>query len=137
MMVTLRTPHGLERHGIENPERVYWNLTTPALYEEAVRRREGLIAQQGPIDFHTGRHTGRSPKDKFVVRNPESEQDVWWGTVNHAIEAERFDAVHDRMMAWLDGKELFVQEPYAGADPRYRLPVRIITETAYHSIFAR
>src|SRR5579864_776546 len=72
-MVQLRTPHGLEREGIDNPERVYWNLTTPALYEEAVRRREGLIAQQGPIVFHTGRHTGRSPKDKFVVQNPESE----------------------------------------------------------------
>jgi len=137
MMVSLRTPHGLERHGIENPERVYWNLTTPALYEEAVRRREGLIAQQGPIVFHTGRHTGRSPKDKFVVRDARSEGDIWWGKINQPIEPDRFDALHRRMMAWLDGKELFVQEPYAAADPRYRLPVRIVTEMAYHSIFAR
>jgi phosphoenolpyruvate carboxykinase (ATP) len=136
-MVQLRTPHGLEAHGIDNPERVYWNLTTPALYEEAVRRREGLIAQHGPIVFHTGRHTGRSPKDKFVVREPASEQDIWWGMVNQPIERARFDALHRRMMKHLDGKELFVQEPYAVADPRYRMSVRIITEMAYHSLFSR
>jgi phosphoenolpyruvate carboxykinase (ATP) len=136
-MVQLRTPHGLEAHGIDNPERVYWNLTTPALYETAVRRHEGLIAQLGPIDFHTGRHTGRSPKDKYIVRERSSQDDVWWGPVNQPIEAYRFDALHERMMKHLDGTELFVQEPHAVADARYRLPVRIITETAYHSLFAR
>src|SRR5947209_19212640 len=108
-MVAIRTPHGLERHGIENPERIYWNLTTPALYEEAVRRREGLIAQGGPIVFHTGRHTGRSPKDKFVVRNRQSQDDIWWGAVNQAFDADQFDALHRRMLRYLDGKELFVQ----------------------------
>src|ERR1700694_2312148 len=81
-MVQLRSPHGLEDHGIEDPERVYWNLTVPALYEEAVRRHEGLIAEQGPIVFHTGRHTGRSPKDKFLVRERSSANDVWWGPIN-------------------------------------------------------
>lgn len=136
-MVQLRTPHGLEEHGIENPERVQWNPTTAALYEEATRRHEGLIAQQGPIVFQTGRHTGRSPKDKFVVRNPESENDIWWGTVNQPISPEHFDALYRRMMRHLDSKELFVQNPYAGADPRYRLNVRVITEMAYHSIFTR
>jgi phosphoenolpyruvate carboxykinase (ATP) len=136
-MVQLRTPHGLERLGIENPERVYWNLTTPALYEEAVRRHEGLIAQQGPIVFHTGRHTGRSPKDKFVVRESSSEDDVWWGPINQPLAPDHFGAIYDRMVHYLDGKELFVQDLYACADPRYRLPVRVISETAYHSIFAR
>jgi phosphoenolpyruvate carboxykinase (ATP) len=136
-MVQLRTPHGLEREGIDNPERVYWNLTTPALYEEAVRRREGLIAREGPIVFHTGRHTGRSPKDKFIVRTPETEGDIWWGSVNQPFDPDQFDDLHRRMMRYLDGKEIFVQNPYAGADPRYRLPVRIITEMAYHSLFAR
>jgi phosphoenolpyruvate carboxykinase (ATP) len=136
-MVQVRTPHGLEHEGIEHPRRVFWNTTTPALYEEAVRRREGLIAQAGPIVFHTGRHTGRSPKDKFLVRNPESENDVAWGPVNQPIDAAAFDRLHARMLRYLDGKELFVQNPYACADPRYRLPIRVITETAYHSIFSR
>lgn len=135
-MVQLRTPHGLEVDGIEHPERVYWNLTAPALYEEAARRHEGLIARKGPIDFQTGRHTGRSPQDKFVVRQTPSEQHVWWGPVQ-SIDPDSFDALHRRMLTYLNGKEIFVQNPYAVADPRYRLPVRIITETAYHSLFAR
>src|SRR5436309_610204 len=136
-MVQLRTPHGLEAHGIEEPERVYWNLTTPALYEEAVRRHEGLIAQGGPIVFHTGRHTGRSPKDKYLVRESSTENDVAWGAINQPLEPERFEALRRRMMKHLDGKELFVQDPYAVTDPSYRLPVRIITEMAYHSMFSR
>lgn len=136
-MVQTRIPHGLERDGIRNPERVYWNLTTPALYEEAVRRHEGLIAQGGPIVFQTGRHTGRSPRDKFVVRNPQSEEDIWWGPVNQPMSPDNFDRLHQRMLTYLNGKELFVQEPYAVADPRYRLPIRVITEEAYHSLFTR
>lgn len=136
-MVQLRTPHGLETDGIENPQRVYWNPTTPALYEEAARRQEGLIARDGPIVFHTGRHTGRSPQDKFVVNNRESQDDIWWGSVNQPFDPGHFDVIHRRMLRHLDGKELFVQNPYAVADPRYRLPVRIITETPYHSMFSR
>jgi phosphoenolpyruvate carboxykinase (ATP) len=136
-MVQLRTPHGLEREGIENPEQVHWNLTTPALYEEAVRRHEGLIAQAGPIVFHTGRHTGRSPKDKFIVRNPQSERDVAWGATNQPIDPDAFDRLHRRMLRYLESKELFVQNPHACADPAYRLPIRVITESAYHSIFSR
>jgi phosphoenolpyruvate carboxykinase (ATP) len=136
-MVQVGTPHGLEREGIEHPRRVFWNTPTPALYEEAVRRREGIIAQSGPIVFHTGRHTGRSPKDKFIVRNPESAPDIAWGAVNQPIDADVFDRLHQRVLSYLDGRELFVQNPYACADPRYRLPIRVITETAYHSMFSR
>ena len=136
-MVQLGNRHGLEEIGIENPETVYWNLTTPALYEQAVRRREGLIAKDGPIVFHTGRHTGRSPKDKYVVRNPESEGDIWWGATNQPIDEDRFEALRRRMLRYLDGKEIFVQQPYAVADSEYRMPVRIVTEMAYHSLFAR
>lgn len=136
-MVQLRSRHGLESHGIRNPERVYWNLTAPALYEEAVRRHEGLIAHDGPIVFHTGRHTGRSPKDKYIVRNPESENDIWWGPVNQPMEPDQFERIHQRMLAHLNGEELFVQNPYAVADSRYRLPIRVITEMAYHSLFSR
>ncbi|MGI8825731.1 MAG: phosphoenolpyruvate carboxykinase (ATP) [Chloroflexota bacterium] len=136
-MVQLHTRHGLEHEGIERPEAIYWNLPAAALYEEAVRRGEGRIAEEGPIVFHTGRHSGRSPKDKFVVRNPESEADIWWGNVNHPLEPEQFTRLHRRMLQYLNGKQLFVQNPYAVADPEYRLPVRIITEQAYHSLFVR
>src|SRR5438270_5169934 len=108
-MVHTPARHGLDEYGIDSPERVHWNLTTPALYEEAVRRREGLIAQAGPIVFYTGRHTGRSPKDKFIVRNAESERDVWWGTTNQPLDPDAFDRLHRRMLGYLDGKEVFVQ----------------------------
>lgn len=128
---------GLEGHGITNVARVYWNLSVPALYEEAVRRREGLISVDGPLVCRTGQHTGRSPNDKFIVREPSSDDKVWWSKVNRPIESAQFDAVHQRMLNYCEGKELFVQDCYAGADPRYRLPVRIITEQAWHSLFAR
>ena len=128
---------GLESHGITNVARVYWNLTVPALYEEAVRRREASISVDGPLVCRTGQHTGRSPNDKFIVREPSSEEKVWWSNVNRAIDAQHFDAVHQQMLNYCEGKELFVQDCYAGADDRYRLPVRIITEQAWHSLFAR
>ncbi len=128
---------GLEAHGIENVARVYWNLSVPALCEEAVRRREGLIAEGGPLVCRTGQHTGRSPNDKFIVRESSSEGHVWWGKVNRPIEAVHFDELHGQLVRYLEGKELFVQDCFAGADPEYRLPIRVITEQAWHSLFAR
>jgi phosphoenolpyruvate carboxykinase (ATP) len=132
-----RQTTGLEGHGIRNVARVYWNLSVPALYEEAVRRREGLIAAAGPLVCRTGQHTGRSPNDKFIVREPSSEDKVWWSKVNRPIEPHHFDALHRRMLNYVEGRELFVQDCYAGADPRYRLRVRIITDQAWHSLFAK
>ena len=128
---------GLEEHGIQNVARVYWNLSVPALYEEAVRRREALMAAEGPLVCRTGQHTGRSPNDKFIVREPSSEDKVWWSKVNRPIEPQFFEALHRRMANYVEGRELFVQECFAGADPRYRLRIRIITEQAWHSLFAR
>jgi phosphoenolpyruvate carboxykinase (ATP) len=128
---------GLEEHGIQNVARVYWNLSVPALFEEAVRRREALIAADGPLVCRTGQHTGRSPNDKFIVREPSSEDKVWWSKVNRPIEPQFFDALHRRMANYVEGRELFVQECYAGADSRYRLRIRIITEQAWHSLFAK
>ena len=128
---------GLEAVGIEGASQVHWTLSVPALYEAAVSRREGVIAANGPIVCSTGQHTGRSPNDKFIVREPSSEQHVAWGKVNRPIDADAFDGVHRRMLAYLRGKELFVQDCYAGADPAYRLPIRIITEKAWHSLFVR
>jgi phosphoenolpyruvate carboxykinase (ATP) len=128
---------GLEMHGIKNVARVYWNLSVPALYEEAVHRREGLISSDGPLVCRTGQHTGRSPNDKFIVQEPSSSDRVWWSKVNRPIEPRHFDALHQRLLNHVESRELFVLDCYAGADPRYRLPVRIITEQAWHNLFAR
>src|SRR5260221_5292915 len=125
---------GLEQEAIRT-DRVKWNLSTPALYEEAVRRDEGVIAAEGPLVCRTGQHTGRSPNDKFVVRESSSEANVWWGKVNQAMEVAQFDALHRDMLSSLTGKELFVLDCYAGADPPYRPPVRVINEYAWHNLF--
>src|SRR5262245_27983868 len=132
----LAAGRGLEREGIQT-DRVRWNLSTAALYEEAVRRQEGLIAADGPLVCRTGPHTGRSPNDKFVVREPSSEARIAWGKVNRPMTIAHFEALHEEFLASLAGKELFVQDCHAGADPAYRLPIRVITECAWHSLFAR
>jgi len=129
--------HGLDFHGIKNTNVEYWNLSTPALYEEAMRRREGIVAHLGPLVVRTGHHTGRSPNDKYLVKEPSSEGHIWWGKVNRPFEAGKFENLLNRAISYLQGKDVFVQDCFAGADPRYRLPIRIITETAWHNLFAR
>lgn len=131
------TRNRLETLGIVRSGPVHWNLSTAALYEESIRRNEGLLAADGPFVCRTGAHTGRSPNDKFVVREPSSEQHVHWGSTNRSIDGAKFDALHRDMMAYLQDKELYVQDCWAGADPAYRLPIRIVTEYAWHSLFAR
>ena len=128
---------GLDAVGMQGAARVHWNLGVAALYEEAVKRGEGVISIDGPIICSTGQHTGRSPNDKFLVREPSSEANVAWGKVNRPIDAATFDAILARMQAFVKGKELFVQDCWAGADPAYRLPIRIVTERAWHNLFAR
>jgi phosphoenolpyruvate carboxykinase (ATP) len=132
-----RTDVGLERIGLNPSANVYWNLNTPELYEIIARRGEGSLSAHGALIVDTGEHTGRAAKDKAIVREPSSEEHVFWGEVNKDFPQEKFDAVRDRMMKHASTLELFVQDTYAGADPRYRLPVRIITELAWHSLFAR
>ncbi|MGH7818372.1 MAG: phosphoenolpyruvate carboxykinase [Candidatus Binatia bacterium] len=129
--------YGLENHGISNVEAAYWNLHTPALYEESVRRHEGLISVDGPLVVRTGHHTGRSANDKFVVKEPSSEKHVWWGKVNRPFDSERFAGLRRRLLAYLRGRTVFVQDCFVGADPAYRVPIRVITENAWHSIFSR
>lgn len=124
-------------YGLTNVEEVYWNLSTPALYGEAVRNREGLIAHLGPFVVRTGHHTGRSPMDRFVVREASSESQVWWGKENRPFEKDKFEALYFRILAYLQGKYLYVQDCYSGADPKYRMRVRIINETAWHNMFVR
>jgi phosphoenolpyruvate carboxykinase (ATP) len=108
-----------------------------ALYEEAVRRGEGTLTVDGPLVCNTAPHTGRSPSDKFVVQEPSSEGNVAWGKVNRPMTGDKFDQLEARMLASLKGKDLFVQDCWAGADPDYRLAIRIITERAWHNLFAR
>jgi len=117
--------------------RIEWNLGAAALYEEAVRRGEGMVSESGPLVCLTGAHTGRSPNDKFLVKESSSQDDVWWGKTNRPVGPEQFDRLYDDMMASLVNKELFVQDCCAGTDADHRLPVRIITEYAWHSLFAR
>jgi phosphoenolpyruvate carboxykinase (ATP) len=128
---------GLGELGIANVGTIWWNLTTPALYEHAVRRREGSIAHLGPLVVRTGHHTGRSPDDKFIVRQPPSDKKIWWGKVNRPFDPEAFNRLYHRILAYLQGKDIFIQDCFAGADPAYRIPIRIITETAWHNLFAR
>src|SRR4029077_6971619 len=127
---------GLDREGIQT-DRVRWNLSPAALYEEAVRRQEGLIAAGGPLSCRTGQHTGRSPNDKFVVRDGASEREIEWGRGNRPRELAHFETLHAELLSSLAGKEVFVQDVYAGADPAYRLGVRVSTEYAWHSMFVR
>src|SRR5918911_1053046 len=132
-----RSTHGLEAYGITQASHVYWNLTTPELYEEIARRGEGVISAHGALLVDTGAHTGRAAKDKAIVREPASADKVFWGEINKEFPPGRFNALRDRMLAATAGRDLFVQDTFAGADPRYQLPVRIITELAWHSLFAR
>ncbi len=132
-----RSNVGLEALGIRPQSDVYWNLNTPELYEIVARRGEGFISAHGALLVDTGEHTGRAAKDKAIVREPASEEQVFWGEVNKEFSQEKFDSLRERMMRHASTRELFVQDTYAGADPRYRLPVRIITELAWHSLFAR
>jgi len=128
---------GLEVHGIRNVARIYWHLPTPALYEEAIRRREGMLAHLGPLVVRTGQHTGRSPRDKFLVREESTEDQIYWGEENQAMEPEKFQVLYSRLTAYLQSREVFVQECYSGAHPRWRRAVRVITENAWQSLFAR
>jgi phosphoenolpyruvate carboxykinase (ATP) len=128
---------GLEAHGIRNVKAVNWHLPTSALYEKIVSRGEGLIAHLGPIVVRTGVYTGRSPRDKFIVKEPSSAHHISWGPENQPLELEKFDLLYYRLLAFLQGKELFVQDCYAGADPSYRMSIRIITTQAWQNLFAR
>jgi phosphoenolpyruvate carboxykinase (ATP) len=110
---------------------------TEALYEEAVFRGEGATSVGGPFIAHTGKHTARSANDKFVVRHSDSENNIWWGVYNRPFSPEKFDAIFNRLLGYLQGRDVFVQDAYAGADEQYRLPVRFVTEHAWHSMFIR
>lgn len=128
--------HGLDIHGIRNPGTVYWNLNPVELVEHAVRRGEGALVDGGPFNAVTAPHTGRSPNDRYVVREPGSENDVWWGKVNVEISPEKYDRLRADVLEHLDGSDLYVRDMWGGADPEYRLAVRVVTPSAWHNLFA-
>ncbi len=134
---TRKADYNLSNHGVGNLRLAYWNLANEALYEEAIFRGEGATAVGGPFVANTGKHTARSANDKFVVRETDSEGNAWWGVYNRPFESGKFDELYGRMLGFLQGRDVFVQDVYGGADENYRLPVRIVTELAWHSLFAR
>jgi phosphoenolpyruvate carboxykinase (ATP) len=133
----LKSDYGLDNHGLTNLRLAYWNLPTEALYEEITFRREARITRMGPVVANTGKHTARAATDKFVVREAGTEGHVWWGEYNRPFSTEKFNDLYNRIQGFLQGRDLFVQDCYAGADPAYRMPIRIVTELAWHSHFAR
>ncbi|MBI4316228.1 MAG: phosphoenolpyruvate carboxykinase (ATP) [Chloroflexi bacterium] len=133
----LKSDYGLDNLGLTNLRKVYWNLPAEALYEEIAFRGEGRISHMGPVVVNTGKHTGRSASDKFIVKEPTTEEHVWWGQYNRPFTPDKFDDLFSRMQGFLQGRDLFVQDCYVGADPAHRMPIRIITELAWHSFFAR
>ena len=128
---------GLEALGIRNVNTLWWNLNRPALYEHALQRHEALLAHRGPLVVRTGQYTGRSPNDKYVVKEPSSEDKVWWGQVNPPFDEAQYEALRARLTAYLQGKDLYVEDCNVGADPKWQMPIRVITETAWHTLFVR
>ncbi len=134
---TRKADYNLSNNGIGNVRLAYWNLPAEALVEEAIFRNEGALVAGGPFVANTGKHTARSANDKFVVRHTDSENNIWWGVYNRPFAADKFEVLYDRMLGFLQGRDIFVQDVYGGADESYRLPVRIVTELAWHSHFVR
>ncbi len=130
--------HGLSAQGLAPKGQLQWNLVAPELVQAAIRKGEGELADMGPFVAVTTPHTGRSPKDKFVVVEPSSEKDVDWGNVNQKITEAHFEVLLADVRAYLNGlDELFIQDLYCGADPQYRLSCRYVTPNAWHASFVR
>src|SRR3954452_24979170 len=139
LAVTDRVPRkGLDAQGIATGAEIFWNLTTAPLVEHAVRRGEGLLAKDGPLVVRTGQHTGRSAKDKFIVRDSVTESSVWWGKTNVPMEPDAFDRLYDDFLLALADKDLlFVADLYGGSQPEHRVRVRVMNELAWHNLFIR
>ena len=128
---------GLGLHGISTDKSVFWNLGAATLVEHTLRSGQGRLAEGGSLVVLTGQHTGRSPKDKFIVEEASSREQIWWGDVNAAIDEAAFERLERKLLAHLGARDLYVQDLHAGADPDYRLDVRVVSESPWHSLFAR
>lgn len=138
-MATVYEPRSadLSDHGLDPRGAVYWNPTTSLLYQHALKRGDATIAEGGGLVVDTGHHTGRSPNDRFLVREPGSEERISWGKVNKPLEEEQFEGLRDKVVAYLEGIDLYVVNAFAGADPDHRLPLRVITGSPWHALFAK
>jgi phosphoenolpyruvate carboxykinase (ATP) len=136
MAATFSLPQ-LDAMEIETEGTIFRSSPIATLYEQAVKRGEAIISDYGALVASTTPHTGRSPKDKFIVREPSSEHQIWWGTVNQPLSVEHYEGLRDRVRQYMRRCDLFVQDVHAGADPRYRLPLRVISEYSWHSLFVR
>ncbi len=122
--------------GLENVSAAYWNLNAAELVEETIVRGEGMLTDSGALAVDTGEFTGRSPKDKFIVEDAKTKDTIWWGDVNFKFDAGKFDTLYGRVCAYLSGKEVYVRDSYACADPKYRLNIRVVTENPWSNLFA-
>ncbi|PJF39828.1 MAG: phosphoenolpyruvate carboxykinase (ATP) [Phototrophicales bacterium] len=127
---------GLDVYGLGEVKQVHWNLSPAELYEHALRNREGRLTNKGALCVLTGQYTGRSPKDKFIVDLPSIHDDIWWGSINQPVSQTIFDRLYNKAIQYLKTKGLYVIDAFAGADPKYRMPVRVVSEAAYHGLFA-
>jgi len=137
MTITDRPEDSLAVHGMRVAGRVLRNPTTSQLYTAALDRREAVLGESGPLVVDTGRFTGRSPKDKFIVREPGSEDRIWWSETNAEISQEHFDALRTKVVTHLEDGDVYVIDAFCGADPKHRLAVRILTTHPYHALFAK
>lgn len=128
--------HLVEHVGIKHPGQIHHNLPPARLVEEALRRNEGLLAENGSLLVRTGERTGRSPNDKFMVKKSPSQENIWWGKVNRPVEPEVFERLFIKAKAYLQHRDLFVFDGFVGADPAHRMPLRVISPLAWHSLFA-
>ena len=131
-------PVDLGAHGLSPAGKIHWNNEGTDLIEQAVKREEGFLSAHGVLITETGDRTGRSPNDKFIVREELVEDNVWWGDVNVPTTRYVFDNLREKVRNYLNlMPELFVQDLYAGADENQRLPIRVVTENAWHAAFSR
>ena len=128
---------GLENQGITNYGTAYWNLSPTELVEQVILRKEGLLSADGAVVVNTGHHTGRSPNDKYVVRQgDQTDEIIWWGKINQPLSVDQFERLHQKMLGYLQNRDFFVQDLNVGAHPNYTIPIRIITEKAWSAIFS-
>jgi len=127
----------LAEMGLKNLESIFWNLPTPTLYEHAIRNNECHLAHMGALVVRTGQYTGRAVKDKFIVDEPTSNKHVWWGDFNRSLGEDKFDKLYQRVCLYLESQHIYVQDCLAGADAKYEKKVRVISQDAWHSLFAR
>jgi len=128
---------GLERHNITSDKNVFWNMGAEILYEHSIKKNLGLVGKGGALVVETGIHTGRSANDKFMVKEDTTKDDIWWGKVNVSISEENFDKIHSQILTYLNERDLYVQDLYGGTDPAYRISVRAISPSPWHSLFIR